>query len=73
MTWNPIEEKREYHCATSEKGCDRLLDALRAQGLDIELVDQAQTGDDLLRIACIFDGPDADPHANRWQSYQETD
>lgn len=73
MTWNPIEEKREYHCATSINGCKRLLKALRDQGLDINLVDRVLTQDEMLKVACIFDGPDADPHANRWQSYQETD
>jgi hypothetical protein len=66
-------ETREWHPATSREGCKKILSRLRSMGLAIELVDDQGTGDTILSTACIFDGPDADPRVNRWQSNNETD
>lgn len=73
MPWQWREETREWHCAVSEKDCRRILKALQAQGLDVKLVGREKTGDPILAVACLFDGPDADPDADRWKSYQEGD
>lgn len=73
MSWEWQEETREWHCAVDRAACLDILKALRAQGLDVRLVDRQETGKEILRIACIFDGPDADPSAERWKSYQEKD
>ncbi len=71
--WDPKTETREWHAATQESQCDVIEAALRAQGLDVTFVEPKELGDGLLKVACIFDGPDADPEANRWTSYQEKD
>jgi hypothetical protein len=71
--WTSADEDREWHAATSLEQCDGIESALRDQGLDITLVDRQATSNSILRAACIFDGPDADPEAERWTSYQETD
>jgi hypothetical protein len=71
--WTPSGEDREWHAAVSKDRCDDIEATLQAQGLDIVLVDRELTGDDILKVACIFDGPDSDPEADRFTSYQETD
>jgi hypothetical protein len=71
--WTSAGEDREWHPATSEAQCDVIEAALKAQGLDVTFVQPEDTGDNVLKVACIFDGPDADPNADRWTSYQETD
>lgn len=43
------------------------------EGLRIQLVDIVKTGDPILTVTCIFDGADADPHAERFKSYQDLD
>ena len=73
MNWEWQEETREWHCVVNPKDCYRILEALKAQGLDVELVAREDTGNPVLKVACIFDGPDADPNAERWKSYQEKD
>jgi len=32
-----------------------------------------KTDDPILKVTCIFDGLDADPHAERFKSYQDID
>lgn len=73
MTWNPIDEVREWHCATNKKACVEMEERFKKEGLRIHLVDILETGDRNLKVACIFDGPDADPHAERFKSYQDLD
>jgi hypothetical protein len=71
--WNPLTEKREWHPATSEDGCDAIEARLQKMGYRVELIEAFNTGKGELRYACIFEGPDADPHAERFKSYQEVD
>jgi hypothetical protein len=73
MTWKAQDEEREWHPATSSDRCFDLEKRLRDEGIDVRLVGYARTTDNILKVACIFDGPDADPNAERWKSYQETD
>jgi hypothetical protein len=73
MAWNAEREEREWHPVTHSKRCFDIEKRLRDEGLDVKLVEYAKTTDGILKIACIFEGPDADPHAERWKSYQETD
>jgi hypothetical protein len=42
-------------------------------GLDLELIEAVDTGKGELRFSCIFEGQDADPHADRWKSHYEVD
>jgi hypothetical protein len=71
--WVPSEETREWHAATTSEQCEKIEAALQAQGLDITFVRDEKTGNSILEVACIFDGPDSDTEADRWTSYQETD
>jgi hypothetical protein len=67
VLWSAAEEDREWHGAVSRSDCDRLEKALRDKGLDVQLVDRQPTGDSNLPWACIFDGKDADPNADRFR------
>ncbi|MGK7926917.1 MAG: hypothetical protein AB4290_17025 [Spirulina sp.] len=71
MDWRPVLEDREWHCAASEEDCFKMEERFKQQGLDIRLVDIAETGDPVLRVACIFDGADADRQAERFKPYLE--
>jgi hypothetical protein len=71
--WTSADEDRGWHAAVSKDRCDDIEATLQSQGLDVVLVDRELTGDDILKVACIFDGPDSDPEADRFTSYQETD
>lgn len=71
--WNPLTERREWHPATSEEGCEVIEGRLQGMGLRVELTRAVDTGKGILRFACVFEGPDATPHAERWKSYQEVD
>lgn len=73
ITWNPLNETKEWHCAATREGCLNLEARFQQEGLKIHLVDMVKTNDAILKVACIFDGPDADPHAERFKSYQELD
>lgn len=72
-TFNPLTEDREWHPAVDVKGCQIIESRLQRMGLRIEVTEVQDTGDQVLSKACIYEGPDADPHANRWQSHNETD
>lgn len=71
MKWQPTEEVREWHGATDEEDCFEMETRFKKQGLKIHLAATPETGDPVLKVACIFDGPDADPHAERFKSYQD--
>ena len=73
MSWSAKQENREWHPATDTERCYEIEKGLQAMGLNIELVQMAQTENKILKVACIFDGPDSDPNAERWKSYQEKD
>lgn len=73
MPWSADEESREWHPATDTERCYQIEKGLQDMGLDVELVELAQTKNEILKVACIFDGPDADPNAERWKSFQEKD
>ncbi|MBE9117930.1 hypothetical protein IQ249_18695 [Lusitaniella coriacea LEGE 07157] len=73
MEWKPTEETREWHCATTEEDCFEMENRFKKQGLRIRLVATPRTSDPILRIACIFDGADANPMAERFKSYQDRD
>lgn len=69
----PLIEKREWHPAVSDEGCKAIWQRLKKMGLDLELIEAIDTGKGDLRFSCIFEGQDADPHADRWKSYYEVD
>lgn len=71
--WDPKTETREWHAATTPEQCEKIEAALQGQGLDVTFVQDENTGNSILKVACIFDGPDEDINADRWTSYQETD
>ena len=71
--WSPATEDREWHAAASDDHCLGMESQFRAQGLDIELVDTQDTGNSILPKACIFEGSDSDPEANRWPNNQGDD
>jgi hypothetical protein len=71
--WVASEEAREWHAAIEADCCLVMEVKLRREGLDLKLVDTSETGDSVLTVACIFDGPDSDPAANRWSDDQGDD
>jgi hypothetical protein len=73
MTWNPLDEVREWHCATTKEACFEMEARFQEEGLRIKLVNMEKSGDSILKVACIFDGTDADPSAERFKSYQDLD
>lgn len=73
MTWNPLDEVREWHCATTEEACFEMEERFKKDGLKIHLVDTPPTGDSILKVVCIFDGIDASPSEDRFKSYQDLD
>jgi hypothetical protein len=73
MTWNPLNETKEWHCAADEDACFEMEARFKKEGLRIRLVDTPPTGDPDLKVVCIFDGVDAAPHAERFKSYQDLD
>ena len=73
MTWNPLNEAREWHCAADEEACFEMEARFKKEGLRIHLVETPPTGDRVLQVACIFDGADSDPNAERFKSYQDLD
>jgi hypothetical protein len=66
LAWSAETETREWHGAVTQRDCKRLEKALKDKGLDIKLVDMQSTGNPNLPVACIFEGADADPNANRF-------
>jgi len=66
-------ETREWHLAADVGGCLRIEARLQGQGLKIEFDEPLKSGDQILKIACTYIGEDADPTAERWKSYQETE
>jgi hypothetical protein len=73
MTWNPLNETKEWHCAVNEDACFEMEARFKKEGLRIHLVDTPPTGDPVLKVVCIFDGADADPSIERFKSYQDLD
>ncbi|NJM59783.1 MAG: hypothetical protein HC849_05605 [Oscillatoriales cyanobacterium RU_3_3] len=73
MSWNPLKETREWHCATSEEACLQMEARFKKEGLKLKLVATPKTSDPILKVVCIFDGLDADPHAQRFKPYQDVD
>lgn len=69
--WEPTEELREWHCATNEEACFEMEANFKKQGLRISLVAIPETDDPILKVACIFDGLDADVNAERFKPYQD--
>ncbi len=67
------DEVREWHCATTEEACFEMEARFKKDGLRIHLVDTPLTADPILKVACIFDGADANPHAERFKSHQDLD
>lgn len=72
MQFNSRTETREWHLATDIQGCEAIEKRLKRMGLDLDLVEAQDTTDPILAKACIYDGPDADQQAHRWQSHNET-
>lgn len=70
LQWNPSTESREWHAAASATHCKAMERLFQQQGLRIRLVERQRTNDPQLPIACIFDGPDADPSAERFPAHQ---
>ncbi|HIK33725.1 MAG TPA: hypothetical protein IGS31_20620 [Oscillatoriales cyanobacterium M4454_W2019_049] len=73
MTWNPLNEKREWHCAADEESYLDMEARFKKEGLKLNLVETPPTGDTVLKVVCIFDGEDANPNADRFKSYQDLD
>ncbi len=73
MTWNPLDEVREWHCATTKEACFEMEARFKKEGLRIHLADMENSGDNLLKVACIFDGIDASPSEERFKFYQDLD
>lgn len=71
MKWKPTAETREWHSATNEEACFEMEEKFKKQGLRMNLVATAEISDPVLKVACIFDGLDADPHAQRFKPYQD--
>jgi len=61
----------ERHAATSEGQCRKMEQRFKSEGLDLTWVKTEPTGDDTLKVWCVFDGDDVDPEADRWPTYQE--
>ncbi len=71
-SWDqPIQE---VHSATSPQSCRALEITLKRTGLRIDLVEIINTGKGDLPYDCIFEGPDADPEAERFlpPEYKDT-
>ena len=57
---------QEVHSASSPQACKALERTLKKMGLRIRLVEIINTGEGDLPHDCIFEGPDADPEAERF-------
>ncbi|MBD1995279.1 hypothetical protein H6G00_01370 [Leptolyngbya sp. FACHB-541] len=68
--FDPMTETREWHAAASSADCNNIARRLKSQGLKVFLADRQRRNDPLLPIACIFEGQDADPNAERFLSPQ---
>lgn len=69
----PEEPIQEVHAAVTPQGCKNLERRLKQMGLSIRLVEAVNTGRGDLPYNCIFEGEDADPHADRFSSPLDKD
>jgi len=73
--FDPLKETLEWHAATDEAGCLKIEQRLQSDGLQVSLTEtqRQQNSQSALPVICIYEGPDADPTAERFKpsSYKE--